>query len=94
MESGPSEELLADSHEFPGVYQFKVIGSASDDFQTRVLDVVTAEVASSEAVRFTVRETRGGKHLAITLHVNVESPRQVRSIYERIRDLEGVLLLL
>jgi putative lipoic acid-binding regulatory protein len=94
MDHIPSPELLSGSHDFPGVYQFKVIGSAGDEFQARVLDAVAAEVESAGAVECSVRETRGGRHVALTLNVAVQTPEQVRTIYARIRELDGVLLLL
>jgi putative lipoic acid-binding regulatory protein len=94
MDHIPSEELLSGSHSFPCVYQFKAIGSVSGDFQTRVVEAVVAEVESREAVGYSVRETPGGRHVALTLNVNVESPDQVRSIYARIRELDGLVFLL
>jgi putative lipoic acid-binding regulatory protein len=94
MDYRPSTDLLAGSHSFPGVYQFKAIGSADGDFPARVVEAVVAEVGSPESVDYSVRETAGGRHVALTLNVNVESPEQVRSIYARVRDLEGLLLLL
>jgi putative lipoic acid-binding regulatory protein len=94
MDNRPSTDLLAGSHSFPCVYQFKAVGSVSGDFQARVIEAVVAEVESPESVDYSVRETPGGRHVALTLNVNVDSPEQVRSIYARIRDLEGLLLLL
>lgn len=94
MDHRPSEELLESTHGFPGVYRFKAIGKADDDFPTRVFDAVVAEVVSASEVDYTVRETPGGRHVAVTLDVTVQSADQVRTIYARIRDLEGLLLLL
>jgi len=94
MDQRPSAELLAGTHEFPCVYQFKAIGNVDDGFQTRVLEAVVTEVGSTDAVDFSVRETPGGRHVSVTLHVQVETPEQVRAIYERIQVLEGLRLLL
>jgi len=94
MDNRPSTDLLAGNHSFPGVYQFKAIGSVSGGFRERVLEAVTDEVGSPAAVDHTVRETPGGRHVALTLHINVESADQVRSIYARIREIDGLLLLL
>lgn len=94
MDQGPSTDLLADTHDFPCVYQFKAIGNLEAGFQSRVIDAVVAEVNSTGVVDSVVRETPGGRHVAVTLHVRVESPEQVRSIYARLKGLEGLLYLL
>jgi putative lipoic acid-binding regulatory protein len=89
----PSEELLESSHAFPGVYQIKVIGIASNAFESRVVDVVVAELAASSDLDYSVRTTPGGRHVALTLEISVQNAGQVRSIYARLRELEGVTLL-
>jgi uncharacterized protein len=45
MDHRPSVELLESTHCFPGVYRIKAIGVASDDFESRVVEAVVAEVA-------------------------------------------------
>lgn len=94
MDSIPSEEQLAGAHEFPGVYQFKAIGSVEGEFRRRVVEMVTEAVGSEESIEISVRETPGGRHVALTMNVNVESPEQVRAIYARILKVEGLILLL
>lgn len=94
MDNRPSTDALTGSHTFPGVYQFKAIGSVDGEFQSRVIEAVVAEVESPEAVEYSVRETPGGRHVALTLNVSVRTPEQVRSIYTRIQELEGLLLVL
>ena len=94
MDHRPSEELLESTHGFPGVYRFKAIGRSEADFQTRVLDAVVGEVVSASEIDYSVRETPGGRHVAVTLDVTVQTAEQVRSIYARIRELDGLLLLL
>jgi putative lipoic acid-binding regulatory protein len=89
----PSEELLESSHVFPGVYQIKVIGIASNAFESRVVDVVVAELAASSDLDYSVRTTPGGRHVALTLEISVQNAGQVRSLYARLRELEGVTLL-
>jgi len=94
MDPRPSLELLESTHTFPGVYQIKAIGSASGGFQERVLDVVRAELDSVARVGHSVRTTPDGRHIALTLDVNVESAEQVRVIYSKIHSLEGLRFLL
>ena len=94
MDSGPPIELLESTHTFPGVFQIKVIGSAADDFEARVLEVARTELATVGHLEHSVRTTPDGKHLSLTLDLNVQSAEQVRAIYAKIRDLAGLKFLL
>jgi putative lipoic acid-binding regulatory protein len=94
MDHRPSEELLESTHSFPGPYKIKVIGNVSDDFESRVLEVVRAEVTPSTEVEYSIRSTPGGRHVSLTLDLTVESAEQVRSIYGRIRQIKGLVMLL
>lgn len=93
MDHRPSSELLESHHSFPGVYQIKAIGSAEGDFTARVLAVAAEELASPYEIDHSVRSTRGGRHVAITLVITVQNAEQVRAIYARIREVEGLTLL-
>jgi putative lipoic acid-binding regulatory protein len=94
MDQNVPPDLLEASHVFPGVYRIKAIGSAEDDFEGRVLGAVRLELASPDAVEFTVRQTAGGRHVALTLDVTVRDAEHVRSVYARIREQKGLLFLL
>ena len=47
MDHRPSVELLESTHSFPGEYKIKAIGSADDDFESRVVEAVSALLAGS-----------------------------------------------
>jgi putative lipoic acid-binding regulatory protein len=89
----PSVELLESTHFFPGVYTIKAIGRAEDDFEKRVVDAVLAHLAARSDLDYSVRATPGGRHVAVTLDITVQTAEQVRSIYAEVRDLEGLTLL-
>ena len=93
MDHRPSVELLESTHRFPGVYRIKAIGVASDDFESRVVQAVGAEVAGPSELDYSVRTTLNGRHVALTLDITVQTAEQVRDIYARIRELEGLTLL-
>jgi len=76
------------------VYQMKAIGTAADDFEARLIAAVTSELASASELDFSVRSTPGGRHVAVTLDITVQSADQVRLIYSRVRELPGLLMLL
>jgi putative lipoic acid-binding regulatory protein len=94
MDQPPALELLESTHRFPGVYQIKAIGSVSGGFEARVLEAVRSEVAGPSGFVHSVRTTPGGRHVALTLDIPVETAEQVRQIYAKIHALEGLLLLL
>jgi putative lipoic acid-binding regulatory protein len=93
MDHRPSEDLLVSNHQFPGTYQIKAIGSSDDDFAGRVVEAVVSELATPSELVHTIRETPGGRHLSLTLEMNVQSADQVRAIYARIREVKGLTLL-
>lgn len=93
MDHRPSRELLESTHSFPGVYQIKAIGVADEDFEGRVVEAVVAELAGPSEVDYSVRSTPGGRHVAVTLEITVQSAEQVRGIYARLNELKGLTLL-
>jgi uncharacterized protein len=93
MDHRPSLELLESTHFFPGVYQIKAIGVAEDDFEARVVEAVVGEVASASELDYSVRTTPGGRHVALTLDITVQTAEQVRGIYAVLRELKGLTLL-
>jgi uncharacterized protein len=93
MDHFPSEDLLHSVHPFPGTYQIKAIGSADDDFVNRVVEAVVSELATPGELEHSVRVTPGGRHVSLTMDMNVQSADQVRAIYARIREVKGLTLL-
>lgn len=89
----PSSDLLESSHSFPGVYQIKAIGVSGGDFVERVLAAAADELASPSEMDHTTRATPSGKHVSLTLDMTVQNAEQVRAIYARIREVEGLTLL-
>jgi putative lipoic acid-binding regulatory protein len=93
MDHRPSVDLLESTHQFPGIYRIKAIGIASDDFESRVVAAAVAELAGPSELESSVRSTPTGRHIAVTLDITVQNAEQVRNIYARIRELEGLTLL-
>lgn len=90
----PSADLLESTHPFPGTYTIKAIGSADGGFEQRVVDAVTAHLPAASDLEHSTRATKGGRHLAVTLHVTVQNAEQVRAIYSELQGVEGLTLLL
>ena len=93
MDHRPSVELLESTHLFPGTYQIKAIGTSRDDFAGRVISAVQDELPVPGDLDYSIRETQGGRHVCVTLHVAVQTAEQVHAIYGRVQEIEGLTLL-
>lgn len=94
MSAQPAIELLESTHSFPGPYMFKVIGRNEDEFVARVLAAARAELVADADLPYTLRETTGGRHISVTLEPTVQTVHQVLAIYQRLRVLVGLVMLL
>ena len=93
MYTYPPIELLESAHTFPGPYIFKVIGRSERGFVARTVAAVrdTLEFATDPPYR--VRETAGGKHVAVTLEPHVQTAQQVLDVYRRLNTTAGLVML-
>jgi uncharacterized protein len=90
MDPRPSVELLESIHTFPGEYKIKAIGLTDDDFETRVVEAVCAHLPARSDLDYSVRTTTGGRYVAITLDITVQTAEQVRAIYAEIQAIKGL----
>jgi putative lipoic acid-binding regulatory protein len=93
MPNFPSVELLEDTHHFPGPYMFKLIGKAENGFIARVVAQVRAELDLDADPPYSVREPHSGRHVAVTVEPQVVDAAQVVALYQRLVQLEGLVLL-
>jgi uncharacterized protein len=89
----PALELLECSHTFPGPYIFKVIGHADRGFIARTVAAVREELACAVDPPYRVRESVGGRHIAVTLEPRVETAKQVLDVYRRLGSMVGLVML-
>jgi putative lipoic acid-binding regulatory protein len=90
----PSVELLESRHSFPCHYTFKVIGVTSDNFTARVIAAVRDELRLDCDPPFSLRQTRTGNHISVTLEPECQSSQQVLAIYSRLTGMDGLIMLL
>jgi uncharacterized protein len=86
-------ELLESAHTFPGPYTFKVIGRADRGFLARTVAAVREELAQPCDPPYRIRESAGGRHIAITLEPRVETAQQVLDVYRRLSLTAGLVML-
>ncbi len=94
MSSLPPRELLDAMHQFPGKFVFKAVGKADADFVTEVISVVREVLELEFDPPFETRETPAGRHVAVTVTPWVESSEEVLMVFERIRIIPGLVMLL
>jgi len=87
-------ELLEATHDFPGEFVFKAIGANRAGFVELIVAGVREELVLDVDPPYEIRQTSGGRHLAVTITPHVESAAQVLAIYERIRVVDGLIMLL
>ena len=93
MYTQPPLDLLESSHTFPGPYMFKVIGKPDGGFLARTVAAVREELALETDPPFSVRESVGGRHIAVTIEPHVASAGQVLAIYRRLQVMTGLVML-
>lgn len=93
MDYLPTIELLESTHDFPGTYIFKVIGWDRNGFSARVVAAVREELEHEEDPPHKMRYTSSGRHVSVTVEPEVDNPDQVISIYSRLRDMDGLVMM-
>jgi putative lipoic acid-binding regulatory protein len=87
-------DLLNATHEFPCVFTFKVIGAASPAFEQSVVMAVRAVVTEQAELTWSTRFTPAGRHMSVSVDSVVSHAMLVLQVYERLKSVEGVVLLL
>ena len=86
--------LLEATHTFPCPFLIKVIGRTEDDFVSRVVATLRAAQQLEDDPPFRTRETPNGRHVSVTLEPTVASADEVLEIYQRIRQVDGIVTLM
>lgn len=94
MTSLPPVDLLEATHVFPGRFTFKAIGKNQGEFTERVVATIRVILQHEFDSPFSVQMTSGGRHVSVTIEPTVESADQVVAIYQQLRALDGLVMLL
>ena len=89
----PSVEILEARHSFPCPFTFKVIGTAENNFTARVVSHVRDELQLDLDPPFSLKSTKGGKHVSVSIAPDCESAQQVLAIYSRLSEMDGLVML-
>jgi putative lipoic acid-binding regulatory protein len=92
MNEALSIELLESTHHFPCPYMFKVIGRVENGFVARVVAAVRDELSHPADPPFKLRQSAGGRHIAVTLEPVVQTGHEVLAVYRRIQQTDGLVM--
>lgn len=87
-------DRLNDVHSFPGEYVFKVIGDNSTEFVTRIVQACINALGPGATPDVATRESSGGRHVSVTLTVEVDDAEHVLRVYDMMGGLEGIKFIL
>jgi putative lipoic acid-binding regulatory protein len=82
---------LNETHEFPTDFVFKVIGKTEGTFEAEVREVCESHGGAKD---WSARDSKGGRHRALTLSLRVESAEEVIAIWTKLRGCSGTHMLL
>ena len=84
----------ASAIEFPCDFPIKVMGLHADDFDALVVEIVHRHTGPLPSEAISVRASRGGKYLSITVTVRAESQHQLDNLYRELSGHERVVMVL
>ena len=88
MSKDPSELL-----EFPCHYQFKAVGVSGDDFHQKIISAVQKHVSvGSDNIKR--RPSSNGNYQSITIFVTLHNYEQLTAIYQGMKTVSGLKMLL
>ena len=77
--------------QFPCYYTFKVFGRRSDSFAETVRRIVGFTLGHIGLDSMKVRESAGGRYMAVSIVTRIESRAQLERIYADLHDAQEVL---
>ena len=87
-------ELLNQTHDFPQPVMIKAIGVNKDGFEARVAALVRDNLRLDQEPICRTRLAKSGRHLAVTVEPEFQSAEDVLRIYEALRQLDGLVMVL
>lgn len=80
--------------QFPCDFPIKVMGLHADDFDALVIGIVHRHTGPLASGAISVRASRGGKYLSVTVTVRAESQAMLDNLYRELSGHERVVMVL
>jgi hypothetical protein len=72
--------------EFPTEYPLKIAGKNTVELEATVIEIVRRHVEDFDHATLTVRESKGGKYLAVSVSFTARSKSQLDALYQDLTD--------
>lgn len=79
---------------FPCAFPVKAMGSADEDFEATVLEIVARHAGPIDPERVTRRESRKGRYLSLTVEITATSREQLDALYRELSSCPQVAVVL
>lgn len=79
---------------FPCDYPVKVMGHATGEFRDAVMQVCQRHAPEVDEERVSIRESRAGNYLAITVTIRATGERQLQELFAGLKAVDGIKLVL
>ncbi len=80
--------------EFPCAYPVKVLGRAHDEFEAVILEVVRRHAPGFDSETVSLRGSRKGRFLALTVTITATGPEQLDALHRDLLDTGMVQMVL
>lgn len=80
--------------EFPCDYPIKVMGEATADFKTFVVQTIKRYAPGLDESRVTVRESRNGKYRAVNVMIRATGELQLKAIFKDLKNSGRIKMVL
>ena len=87
-------ELLNQTHDFPQPVMIKALGLNVDGFEARVVAAVRDCLQLENEPISRTRLAKSGKHVAVTIEPEFQSAEDVLSVYEALREIKGIVMVM
>lgn len=92
MSDTPQPE--APTIEFPCQYPVKVMGHSTGHFEESVLRVCQRHAPEVHSGCVTVRESRAGNYLSVTVTIEATGEQQLQELFADLKQVDGIKLVL
>ncbi len=80
--NGPIPDGQESNFVFPTEYPLKIAGRNTPALETVVVEIVQRHIGDFDSTTLTVRESKGGKYLAVSLSFTAQSKSQLDALYQ------------
>ena len=87
-------QLIEETHELPGPFMLQVIGRTGGNFEANLLALARGVLELDADPEHRRQITPNGKHVSLTLDLVVQSVGQLERLFERIQDVDDVVMSL